>query len=1147
MLRSHSLQITTGPILESYDLDFGLGTLNMNFSEPISNSTVIVTAFTLQNQSNSITPDSFQLTTDSQVVGPSDDMITIRIGIRDLNTIKSISNLATSVSTTFLSFVSTAAQDLVGNLVQARMPTTALQARNLLPDTVGPILQEFALDLNTGQLSLTFGETIDGSSINLARFTFQNTMTSPSETVQLTSGNFPSTNDIEITVTLSGADLDRVKVGNLANSRDDTFLSLQAGAIADAAGNIAQSGTFQATSVTSDTTDPTLVGFDFDLNMGTMTLGFDEAVNTTTFQLGQLTLAEEMVDTVITTDFTPNNSSVTNPLLRDVVIQFTPDELNEIKRIQVCRDNLTCYLYFPQTGTSEVTVRDIAGNPVDPIPFFLGRQVSNFVPDTTPPMMVRFSVFDLDSGIVTLDFDETINASSIMLSATSLADWYEVSALETTYNLQGGQVLSQNLPYINFSLSTEDLNAVKADIQLCTDATACWIRFSSLLVADMAGNQVREVVVRTDPIEFVTTERAQMFIQDTTAPELVSFDFDLDSGEFHFTFDEPINPATLQVQALTIQDAFTAMESYNIRSRRATSSSSSTTLTLAISEADLVEVKARTNMATSIENTYLTYTSAFIRDTSSVQGGTLGPLELGNPVLPRTDGVNALRATNLTGDVTDPRVTLFSQLDLNAGTFRVAFDEPVDIGTFNSSGFHLQSMTSGGSSLSLNGGTVRYSPAVSNLTEIEVELSSNDLRDLKLVTDLGTQRSDSYLFVSNGAISDVSGNPVVNVSGDSAELVFNYIRDTTAARLVYFSLDVNQGILHLSFDDIMLASSFDVQRVGLQSNASGGIMYSLTGGDFTMQNGFNVTVTLSSTDLNEIKALRNLASRRETTYIVMPPNTITDVAGVEIIGITETNAFQAGDYSADVAPPMLRNFTFDLGQGVLVITFSEAVDPINFRPNQIILQNTSNVDAQPTVQYTIINGTIVSTSNREVYMFFPSIQDLNNIKALLTLGTDETNTYIVIPSAAFQDLSTNAIVAIPDTNALQASVFSDDFAPPVFTSFVFDLNRGTMLLTFSESIQISTFNYTGFTLRSSRSLMATEYAFTGGDTDTRSGNVINFLITSNDLNNIKALTDLATSSSNTFLSISTNTFEDTSGNPGVAIGAAQAIQGLFLT
>jgi len=318
---------TTGPILESYNLDFDLRTLNLNFSEPIDTSTVLVTAFTLQNQSNGITPDSFQLTTGSTVVGPSDDMITIRIGVQDLNTIKSVSNLATSIANTYLSFTSTAAQDLVGNPVQEVMATAAFQARNLLPDTVGPILQQFTLDLNTGQLSLTFGETINGSSLNLALFTFQDVMTNPSETVTLTSGTIPSTNDIEITVTLSGADLDRVKVSNLANLVDDTFLSLQTGAIADAAGNQAQSDTRQATRVTPDTTEPRLIAFDFDLDAGRVTLSFDEAVNLTTFQLDQLTLAEEMVDTTDAIDFSPYNSSVTSPLLRDVIIQFTRDEL----------------------------------------------------------------------------------------------------------------------------------------------------------------------------------------------------------------------------------------------------------------------------------------------------------------------------------------------------------------------------------------------------------------------------------------------------------------------------------------------------------------------------------------------------------------------------------------------------------------------------------------------------------------------------------------------------------------------------------------------------------------------------------------------------------------------------------------------------
>jgi len=52
-----------------------------------------------------------------------------------------------------------------------------------------------------------------------------------------------------------------------------------------------------------------LIAIDFDLNPGTVTLSFDEAVNLTTFQLDQLSFAEEMVDIADATDFSPSKSS----------------------------------------------------------------------------------------------------------------------------------------------------------------------------------------------------------------------------------------------------------------------------------------------------------------------------------------------------------------------------------------------------------------------------------------------------------------------------------------------------------------------------------------------------------------------------------------------------------------------------------------------------------------------------------------------------------------------------------------------------------------------------------------------------------------------------------------------------------------------
>lgn len=182
-------------------------------------------------------------------------------------------------------------------------------------------------------------------------------------------------NDITITVLLSGADLDRVKVADLATSVGNTYLAIEMGAATDTVGNMGQAVVLQAGDLVLDDTPPVLESFDFDLDSGMITLSFSEAVNITNFMLNEIVLAEEQIDTTDVTNFSPLDStfSYTSPMVfRDIVIILSPDELNEIKRIQVCRDNVSCYLYFPQmrvAAPAVVTVTDIAGNMIEPIQF----------------------------------------------------------------------------------------------------------------------------------------------------------------------------------------------------------------------------------------------------------------------------------------------------------------------------------------------------------------------------------------------------------------------------------------------------------------------------------------------------------------------------------------------------------------------------------------------------------------------------------------------------------------------------------------------------------------------------------------------------------------------------------------------------------
>ena len=1140
---------TSGPVIQNFTLDFGLGTLRLTFDEAVDADTMLVTSFTLQNARNADLAGSslvtFPLTLNSRVIGESSDVVQIRIGVEDLNIIKSFNNLATDLTNTFLVVTRTGVQDTSNNPVIAIPPTDALQVSAILPDTVGPIIEAFTLDLNTGELFLTFGETINGSSVQVSLFTIQDSMVSsgPLAEVTLTGGTFPSTNDIRTTIMLDGNDLDLLKFRNLANSRNDTFLSLEVGAITDTSGMPGVERTIQATDVILDSTSPTLSGFDFNLNDGTMTLRFDEAVDLTSFILSEVILAEAEVDTTDVRDFSVTNSVAVyaSGSLRNLFVTFIRQELNDIKVSQVCRDNVSCFLYFPTTNSRVITVRDIAGNPVEDIEFFEGRPVGVFTPDTTPPMLSTFSAFDLNTGRLIIEFEETVNASSITLSEVTLTDWYSNERLASTpFNVSGGQVFSQNGPIVEFQLTSSDLNGIKADTVLCIAAQSCWIRFSPLFLEDLAGNQVQEVVIRADDsVPFPNNEFADNFTNDMNQPNLRNFTFDLNSGELVFTFDEPIDPTTFQDSELTIQDAASATSSYSIVDGDAAGNVIGTTLRVVLSNNDLIQIKARTMLATEQADTFVTVTSEFIRDTSTFRVGGL----TGNPVAALVDGMSALQAGAYTGDVTEPTVDEFAVLDLDSGTLQVIFDEPVDISTFNSTKFHLQSEVDGGTTLSISAATITYSALTNDLTRVDIVISDEDLRDLKLDTDLGTQMGNSYLFVDAGAIQDVSGNPVQPVFSNASLPVTEYIRDTTPPNLEYFSLDLNTGVLHLSFNDIMLASSFMVDLITLQSNASiPAASYTLTGAaNVTTENGFNITVMLTSGDLNEIKADTELALNQETTYIVMASNAITDVARVEVIARSNTGAFRVQQYIPDITPPVLESFTFDLGGGVLVLTFTEAVDTVNFVPSQIILQSVANASDAVADTYQIIDGNLVSTANREIYEFYPSVQDLNNIKSRLTLGTSMNNTYIVIPAEAFQDLNNNAIVEITASDALRASMFSDDVVSPFVLRYTFDLNQGIIEIVFSESIQISSLNFTGFVLRSSQSALATEYPLTSGNTTARGGNIIDVIISSADLNAIKALTDLASMPSNTYLSILPGTYEDPSRNPGTPYGDSAAL------
>ena len=92
--------------------------------------------------------------------------------------------------------------------------------------------------------------------------------------------------------------------------------------------------------------------------------------------------------------------------------------------------------------------------------------------------------------------------------------------------------------------------------------------------------------------------------------------------------------------------------------------------------------------------------------------------------------------------------------------------------------------------------------------------------------------------------------------------------------------------------------------------------------------------------------------------------------------------------------------------------------------------------------------------------------DLNSIKALTTLAISVESTYIAFFSGAVMDLSNQNVRMLSASNAIRASTFTPDTTDPRLNSFVLDLNEGTIVFTFSETVNASSFDLTGVVLQS---------------------------------------------------------------------------------
>ena len=524
----------------------------------------------------------------------------------------------------------------------------------------------------------------------------------------------------------------------------------------------------------------------------------------------------------------------------------------------------------------------------------------------------------------------------------------------------------------------------------------------------------------------------------------------------------------------------------------------SNTITVEMSDIDLNNIKLNKICLTN-DSCYISFTSNFISD----------PFNNSIVALPSNMAIPPILYI---GDVTPPRLFSFARFDLSLIELTLNFSETVNSSTINLAGVTLQSFSdSAVDTLTLSSGMVS-----GDGPSIVITMSREDAIILKQNSFLCARQGICYLTLSSVAIKDMSGNDVAPVT--TGLIVQEFIGDDMGPILESFNLDINSGVLTLSFDEIVDNRMFNPSGISITAGPNAtAASYRLTGG-IRVSNVFDDTIVLNltTTDLNSIKAT-DFAKSKANTYITLEPSTIIDLSP-ESNSAQLITGLQVDVYTPDDVRPELLTFTVNMNENALFMTFTEPVD------DELILVTsfTLHSAASAGISFVLTGGTITSMQQKTVIKLAFSSQDLIAFKYNGTILTSRSTSYLSFGTGAVRDTSG---LAINEVTRRQADAFVQDDEAIALLSFSLNIFNGNLLLTFSDIANVSTFNASGITIQS-QSLAVPSAMVTLTSTSTTAssdGLVLDVVLSATDRLNLTSAAGLASRVENTFITLTSST------------------------
>lgn len=305
---------------------------------------------------------------------------------------------------------------------------------------------------------------------------------------------------------------------------------------------------------------------------------------------------------------------------------------------------------------------DTAGNPLLEVPTTSSVQVDRYVPDTTSPRLLSFEL-DINTGFLTLTFDDVIDIMSVIPSSISLQNEESLGPSTTSVSLTNAIPSGSNDFSVTIELISTDLNALKAELDIATNENDTYIVLGTDAFLDVAGSLLVAVLP-------AAALQATSVTPDITPPELSSFSFDASLGILSLMFTEVVNVSAINSNGIILQNA---MFSPSLL-RRLTGGTPSTTdpaqnFNFTLSRDDINYIKAFPDFGTDVSNTYLAVESTTVSDTNS------------NPLI-AIPASGAQPASEHEPDGVPPVLESYA-LNLDTGILDLTFTETVDTPTLD--------------------------------------------------------------------------------------------------------------------------------------------------------------------------------------------------------------------------------------------------------------------------------------------------------------------------------------------------------------------------------------------------------------------------------------------------------------------------------